>query len=111
MGATVAAVVARGRKEAAKVLLKSDTGVLGDAGGIGIEGLEKIPDLLLDQYLLTALRNDLPWLDVVVHFPIHPHHPQRNLAWASKEAAAHTFHKHVRDGEVFRWGRRPKYLG
>ena len=30
------------------MLVEADAGFLGDAGGIGIQGLEKIPDLLLD---------------------------------------------------------------
>jgi hypothetical protein len=30
----------------AEVLVEADAGILRDAGGVGIEGLEKIPDLL-----------------------------------------------------------------
>ncbi|HTC57227.1 MAG TPA: hypothetical protein VK706_12500 [Candidatus Sulfotelmatobacter sp.] len=41
-------IVASPVEHAAKMLVEADAGFLGDAGGIGIQGLEKIPDLLLD---------------------------------------------------------------
>jgi hypothetical protein len=90
MGAVVAAIVvtiiASGREDAAKVLVKGDAGVPSGAGRIGIDGLEKVLDLLPNVYLLAAPCDALPWLDRVVHFTPHPTDPQRNLDRASKEA-------------------------
>lgn len=75
------ALVASGREEAAKMLLEADAGFLGDAGGIGIEGPQKILDLLTDLDLLTAVYDDLPWLDLVLHFRLHSlTQPQRSVA-------------------------------
>jgi len=81
---TITIPIASAPEKAAKVLMEGDAGVFGDAGGIGIEGLEKVLDLLL--HLLpdhvdwpTAWRDHLPWLDRVVHFLPHPTHPQENL--------------------------------
>ena len=81
----VASIVARRAEQAAKMLVKADAGFLGDAGGIGIQGLEKIlnllPDLRPDEgNRPTTWCNDLPWLDRVVHFPHYPTYPQRNLS-------------------------------
>jgi hypothetical protein len=72
------------REQAAKMLVKADPGFLGNAGGIGIQGLEKIlnllPDLRSDERGgPTAWCNDFPWLDRVVHLPLYPAYPQRNL--------------------------------
>jgi hypothetical protein len=46
-----ATIVASADEEAAKVLVEADAGVFGGAGGIGIQGPEKILDLLLDLLL------------------------------------------------------------
>jgi hypothetical protein len=83
--ATAAAIVTRGREKAAKVLPEGDTGVLGDPGRIRIEGLEKIPDFLTDLPLndmvpLTARWDYLKWLDLVVHFALHPTYPRTTFA-------------------------------
>jgi hypothetical protein len=77
----VASIVSRLSGQAAKMLVKTDAGFLGDAGGIGIQGVEKIlnllPDLRPDEgNRPTAWWNDLPWLDRVVHFPHYPTYPQ-----------------------------------
>jgi hypothetical protein len=65
----------------AQMLVKAEAGFPGDAGGIGIQSLKKIPDLPLN--LHTARPRDrwldlawlgLTWLDSTVHFrlPTHP---------------------------------------
>jgi hypothetical protein len=77
-------MVASHGEQAAKMLVKADPGFLRDAGGIGIQGLEKIPNLLPDLRSderdgPTAWCNDLPWLDRVVHVPLYTAYPQRNL--------------------------------
>jgi len=71
MGAGVASIVAIRGEQAAEMLTKADAWVPGDAGGIGIQGLKKILDLLLD--LHTARCRDC-WLDLSVHFRL-PSHP------------------------------------
>ena len=78
----VASIVARGSEQAAKMLVKTDAGFLGNAGGIGIQGVEKILNLLPDLRPgegnhPTAWCNDLPRLDRVVHFPHYPTYPQK----------------------------------
>jgi hypothetical protein len=83
------AIIASWREEAAEVLLEADAGFFRDAGGVGIEGLEKAVDFLLD--LLIARCNGLPWLDLAVHFPLHPYLSPEQLSWASKEAETRTF--------------------
>ena len=73
VGAAIVAVVVAGREGAAKVLLEADVGFFREAGRVGIEGLEKIADFLLDPGLLVARQDDLTRLDAVVHFPLHPY--------------------------------------
>jgi hypothetical protein len=77
------------------MLVEADAGFLGNAGGIGIQGAEKILNLLPnlrpnEGNRPTAWNNDLPWLDRVMHFPLYPTYPQRNVSCASEEAAART---------------------
>ncbi len=67
------------------MLAEADAGFFGYAGRIGIQSPEKVlnflPDLHLDEWdWPTAWNNDLPWLDRVVHFPLYPTYPQRNLS-------------------------------
>jgi hypothetical protein len=52
----LAPIITSPGEHAAKMLVEADAGFLGDAGGIGIQGLEKIPDLLLD-----LLPDDVDW--------------------------------------------------
>ena len=80
----VALFVASGSEQAAKMLVEADAGFFSDAGGIGIQGVKKalnfLPDLLANERdRHTAWCNALPWLDRVVHFPLYPAYPQRNL--------------------------------
>lgn len=81
----VASILAGRGGQAAKMLVEADAGFLGDAGGIGIQGVEKILNLLPDLRTNdgnrpTAWCNDLSWLDRVVHFPLYPTYPQRDLS-------------------------------
>lgn len=90
----VLSILIPSREDAAQVLLKADAGLFCDAGGVGIDGLEKILDLLLnlpwDMAEHTVREDDLPWLDLVLldlvlldlvlHFRLHPYHPQTNSA-------------------------------
>jgi hypothetical protein len=69
----VAPIVAS-REDAAKVLVETDAGFFGDARGVGIDGLEKALDFLLN--LLTSQRDDLTWLDLAEHFRLHSTHPR-----------------------------------
>jgi hypothetical protein len=69
-GTVVAAIVAI-REVAAKVLLEADAGFFRNPSWVGIEGLEKILDLLLDLFIPR-------WL--VVHFRLHPYSSLRNIA-------------------------------
>jgi hypothetical protein len=66
----IAAIVASRGEYAAQMLVKAEAGFSGDAGGVGIQSLKKIPDLLLD--LHAARRRDRwldpTWLDLTVHF-------------------------------------------
>jgi len=67
---------AAGCEDTAKVLVEADAWFLGGAGGVGIDGPEKIPDLLLNLILLnldllTARRDSLAWIDLGVHFRLH----------------------------------------
>jgi hypothetical protein len=66
------------------MLVKADAGFLGHTGGVGIQGPEKIADLLLD--LRTAQWRDR-WLDLTVHFRLYPTRPGQNLACPSKISA------------------------
>ena len=66
------------------MLVETDAGFLRDAGGIGIQGVEKISNFLPnlrpnEGNRPTAWNNDLPWLDRVMHFPLYPTYPQRKL--------------------------------
>jgi hypothetical protein len=67
--ALVATIGARSREEAAQMLLEVDAGVFGDASGIGIDGQQKLLDLLPDP--LIAWWDALPWLDLVLHLQLH----------------------------------------
>jgi hypothetical protein len=72
----IVATVASRCEEAGKVLLEADARFFGDAGGVGIEGLKKIVDFLLDLDVMDldlhiGRWDDLPWLDLVVHFRLH----------------------------------------
>ena len=53
------------------MLLEADARLSGDASRIGIDGLKKALDLSL--YLLFARGRDLPRLDLMLHFPLHPY--------------------------------------
>jgi hypothetical protein len=69
-------VIIASREDAAKVLLEADSGFFRYAGGVGIDSLEKILDFLLnlpadDTYVRIA-RGYFPWLDLVLHFRLHP---------------------------------------
>jgi hypothetical protein len=44
----IASIVASPGEQAAKMLVEADAGFLGDPGGIGIQGVEKILNLLPD---------------------------------------------------------------
>jgi len=46
VAAVLASIGARRGGQAAKMLVEADAGFLGDAGGIGIQGVEKILNLL-----------------------------------------------------------------
>ena len=72
-------------EDAGQMLLEADAGFFRDAGRVGINRPEKILDFLLHipldkMYVRTARWGDLRWLDLVVHFWLHPTHPQTNLA-------------------------------
>jgi hypothetical protein len=78
-------IVASPIEYAAKMLVEADAGLLGNACGVGIQGVKKtlnlLPDLLADEGdRRTAWCNALPWLDRVLHFPLYPACPQRNLS-------------------------------
>jgi hypothetical protein len=80
----ITSIIASRGGQAAKMLLETDAGFLRDAGRIGIHGAEKtlnlLPDLLAaGENGSTAWCNALPWLDRVLHFPLYPTYPQRNL--------------------------------
>jgi hypothetical protein len=67
------------------VLLERDAGFFRDAGGIGINRVEKILDFLLnlsshDMALRTSWWDDFARLDLWLHFRLHPYHPQTNSA-------------------------------
>jgi hypothetical protein len=113
-GTSVASIVGNPSEQAAKMLVEADAGFLGDASGIGIQGLEKIPDLLLD--LLpdyadrpTAWCNDLPWLDLVMHFPIHPYLSPEKLNLSFRGSCDP--YRFVGDVQVSVWGEETKYPG
>jgi hypothetical protein len=69
-----------------EMLLESEARFFRDAGGVGIDGLEKAPDFRLD--LLMAEWGDLRWLDMNVHFPLHPLRIPREHSSASKRKPA-----------------------
>lgn len=60
------------------MLLKGDAGFFRDACRVGIDGPKKILNLLLNFPLYRKLRavwrRDLAWLDLLVHFRLHPYH-------------------------------------
>ena len=99
------------RKDAGNVLLKRDVWFFGGACGIGIEGLEKIVDLLLhlfdmhlfdlpvsDLDLPAGWRDGLAWLDLVVHFRLHSLSSPEQL-WLHFQAATHIWcHKPMGGG-------------
>ena len=67
---------AAGCEDTAKVLVEADAWFLGGPGGVGIDGPEKMPDLLFNLIrvnldLLRARRDGLAWLDLGVHFRLH----------------------------------------
>jgi hypothetical protein len=74
-------VVASGPEKAAKMLLEAHARFLRSAGGVGIQGQQKILDLLT--HLDVAWKRSLTRLDVMLHFPIHFYSPRRNLSWLS----------------------------
>jgi hypothetical protein len=65
---------------------ETETGFLGCAVGIGIDGEKKFLNLV--RGLLVALRNALTWLDVMLHFRLHPHSPRNNLPELLKKRPA-----------------------
>jgi hypothetical protein len=75
----IIAITAR-REDAAKMLLERNPGFFRNVCGVGIDGPKKIPDLLLNfplyQELCTMGYGDLAWLDLLVHFSLHPCHPR-----------------------------------
>jgi hypothetical protein len=89
----IVALVAR-RGDAAQVLLEGDAGLFGGAGRVGIEGVEKVLDLLMD---LRIRRDDLAWLDLVVHFRLHSQSSPEQFG-LSVQAATHIGQKHVGGG-------------
>lgn len=74
------------------MLVKADARFRGDPGRVGIKGPEKTLDLLLHSFLLHSLllnllphvrgtgQDNFSWLDLIVHFRLHPHSSPRNLA-------------------------------
>src|SRR5271166_72134 len=76
-GTDVAAVmvVNASREDASQMLLEADAGFLRDAGGVGIDSLEKMPDFFLDLNLddphLRTAPGDLSRLDLTLHFRLH----------------------------------------
>jgi len=75
---TALTVVASGREKAAKMLLKVHAWFLYSAGRIGIQGQQKILDLLT--HLDVAWKHSLTRLDVMLHFTTHSYSPRRNLS-------------------------------
>jgi hypothetical protein len=71
-------VVASRREKAAKVLLKAHARFLHSARRIGIQGQQKILDLLT--HLDVAWKRFLTRLDVMLHFTTHSYPPRRNLS-------------------------------
>ena len=93
-GTSVAGVVSTtaSREDAAKVLPEADARFFRYAGGVGIDSLEEILDFLLNlpvddtdvriarwgylpwlDLLLDLVLLDPVWLDLVLHFRLHPH--------------------------------------
>jgi len=74
-----------GREDTAKVFVEADAGFLGGSVGVGSDGPEKIPDLLLNLILvnlalLRARGNGLAWLELVVHSRLHSCLSPENLS-------------------------------
>jgi len=74
-----------GREDTAKVFVEADAGFLGGSVGVGSDGPEKIPDLLLNLILvnlalLRARGNSLAWLELVVRFRLHSCLSPENLS-------------------------------
>ena len=65
------------------MLAETDTGFVGNAVGIGVDGSKKLLDLF--RGFLIAQQLALTWLDVMMHLRIHPAHPEYLLS--SSEAA------------------------
>ena len=68
VGASVVTNLMRG-EDLREMLLESEAWLFRNAGGIGVDSLEKALDFRLD--LLMARWGDLRWLDVSVHFSLH----------------------------------------
>ena len=58
---------------------------LGHTLRIGVEGSKKLLDLFNGLFIEALLRIALTWLDVMMHFRLHPAHPKYLLS--SSEAA------------------------
>jgi hypothetical protein len=91
------------------VLVEADTRVFGDAGGIRIERLKKILDFLLDLPLRdmdwrTTWWNGLSWLNLIVHFPLHPCSSPKKPGVSFQGSSARNGCKHDSDGEVSIFG-------
>lgn len=89
------------------MLLEAHAGVFGNAGGIGIESLEKIPDLLLNLFpdLFTAR---------LMHLRLHPTDPsylsrqELNLSFKRSRFLARSLE--IRAADKFRFrGEMPTY--
>ncbi|MFZ0774815.1 MAG: hypothetical protein WCA49_16845 [Candidatus Sulfotelmatobacter sp.] len=83
---------------------EAEPGFFGNALGIRIDGAQKFLDLLRN--LFIAVRDALTWLDVMWHFRLHSHSPEK-LARASKKAAT-TVHLNTHEAGKFRFGGTPK---
>jgi hypothetical protein len=73
--APVRFIIASG-EDAGQMLPKADAGFFRDAGSVGINSPQKVPDFLLnltldDLNLPAGWRGNLPWLDLALHFRLH----------------------------------------
>jgi hypothetical protein len=105
-------MVASPREQAAKMLVEADAGFLGDAGGIGIQCLEEILNILLDLlpyevYRPIARCDDLSRLDLVMHFPLHPYSSPEKLN-PSFQGSCDSY-RFVGVEKVCVWGETTKY--